>query len=153
MTDLQGVLADRLAINDLVVSYARGVDRRDWPLVGSCFAPDAYVVGTRMRGPFAEYFPFLQSELEKFSRTTHMVGNHWASVNGDSASAETYTVALHFWTDASADLHRMAIAVRYADELERRDHWRIVRRTVVADWMYEEPNPLGLPWTLPAVEA
>jgi hypothetical protein len=149
--DSVGVLSDRLAINDLVISYARGVDRRDWPSVEACFAPEAYVAGTRMQAPFAEYFPFLQSEIEKFDRTTHLVANHSATISGDRANAETYTVALHFWNDASAAPHRMAIAVRYADELERRDRWRIVRRSVVADWVYEEPNAMGLPWTLPPV--
>ena len=147
------MLSDRLAINDLVVSYACGVDRRDWQLVGSCFAPDAYVAGTRMQGPFREYFPFLQAAIEKYDRTTHFVGNHRASVQRDHASAETYTVALHFWTDPSAVCHRMALAVRYDDELERRDGWRIVRRTVVAHWEYEEPNAMNLPWTLPTVES
>lgn len=153
MTDQLGMLSDRLAINDLMVSYACGVDRRDWRLVGSCFAPDAYVAGTRMQGSFAEYFAFLQAAMDRFDRTTHFVGNHWASVQGDHASAETYAVALHFWTGASAESHRMAIAVRYLDRLERSDRWRIVRRTVVADWEYEEPNAMNLLWTLPPVQS
>jgi hypothetical protein len=150
MTETLAVLADRLDIHDVLATYASGVDRRDWDMVSSCFAPDAHVDGTRMSGPFSEYFPFLRVELAKFDRTTHFLGNHRAGVDHDSAWAETYAVALHFWTDEHATLHRMGLSVRYADQLERRDRWRIVRRSVVADWVFEDGGA-GVAWTLPAV--
>ncbi|MCE2463994.1 MAG: nuclear transport factor 2 family protein, partial [Dehalococcoidia bacterium] len=35
-------LADRAAIRDVMILYARGLDRRDFDLVRSCFTDDAY---------------------------------------------------------------------------------------------------------------
>jgi 3-phenylpropionate/cinnamic acid dioxygenase small subunit len=146
------MLADRMAISDVVVAYAHAVDRRDWAAVRACFAPDAHVDGTRMQGAFGDYFPFLQKQLLMFERTTHFVSNHRAQVDGDRAQAETYAVALHFWTDDTANLRRMAVSVRYDDTLERRGRWCIVRRKVVADWRYDDSHPGDLPWELPPLE-
>jgi hypothetical protein len=37
-------LADRLAVNDVLIAYATAVDGRDWDLLASCFLPDADIV-------------------------------------------------------------------------------------------------------------
>jgi hypothetical protein len=149
MTDAAvATLVDRLAIHDVLCSYAAGVDRRDWEVVESCFTADAYVEGSRKQARFAEYFPFLRNEFGKFQRTTHFLGNHRSAVDGDRATAETYAVAMHFWTESTGEQRRMAISVRYADDLVRADGWRIAHRRVAADWIVEAGGA-DIHWTLP----
>ena len=49
-------LLDQAAITDLIVRYARAVDRRDWDQVLACFAQDAYVDYGRFQGAAEEVF-------------------------------------------------------------------------------------------------
>jgi SnoaL-like domain len=39
-------VTDELAMQRVMVNYARGSDRRNWDLVRSCFTADAFVHGT-----------------------------------------------------------------------------------------------------------
>jgi hypothetical protein len=137
-------VADRLAIRDVIVNYAVGVDERDWERVRSCFTNDAYVAGSRLEAAFEDYFPFLCTELEKFDRTVHFVGNHLSSVDGSRATAETYAWAQHFTASPSGALSEMSLGVVYRDELGcRSDTWRINRRAVTVQWMRETKDVRG----------
>ncbi len=144
------VVLDRFAIYDVMADYASGVDRRDWPLVRSCFAEDAFVEGTRLQAGLSEYLPVLIAEIEKFDRTVHFIGNQRVRLADDGAVAETYLVATHFWTGDRGRTCKMAISVRYRDELRRRGGWKIVNRRVVADWIYDDSRPDGDHWSLPS---
>jgi len=53
------VLADRTAVSEVPLRYARGVDRRDWDLVRSCFTADAFVQGSRTTAPLDQYLDIL----------------------------------------------------------------------------------------------
>ncbi|HEX3335664.1 MAG TPA: nuclear transport factor 2 family protein [Jatrophihabitans sp.] len=142
-------VVQRLAVTGVMASYAAGVDLRDWELVASCFAPDAYVHGTKMSAEFGTYFPFLCAELEKFERTVHFLGNQRCRLAADTAWLETYAVARHFWTDAGSP-HQLTLSVRYRDDFRRAaDGWVIARRLVELDWMDTSPPGPGLRWTVP----
>ncbi|MDV8071004.1 nuclear transport factor 2 family protein [Rhodococcus sp. IEGM 1366] len=121
------------------VLYTRGIDRRDWDLVRSCFADDAYVAGSRDTAAFADYFPTLRTGVEYFPSTMHFVGNQIAEVNNDAKSGwvETYAVAYHWRGDSPGAEHpeNLVMGVRYQDEIaEFSGRWLITRRTVSADW-------------------
>lgn len=124
-------------VGDVVLRYARGVDRRDWDLVRSCFSDDAVVEGSRFSGVIDDYLAMLRPGVEAFPTTMHFMGNQLADIDGDRASTETYAIAHHFG-DAEGREERIVMGVRYLDDLERRDGcWVIVRRKAVSDWVRE----------------
>jgi hypothetical protein len=124
-------------VGDVVLRYARGVDRRDWELVRACFADEAMVEGSRFSGPIDEYLAILRPGVEAFPTTMHFMGNQLAEIDGDRASTETYAIAHHF-ADAEGRDERIVMGVRYLDDLERRDgRWVIVHRRAISDWIRE----------------
>ena len=68
-------LADRAAIQDLELTYARGVDRRDLALVASCFAPDCAYEGALGRGTIGDALKTLEAAMARYASTLHHVGN------------------------------------------------------------------------------
>jgi SnoaL-like domain len=128
-------LRDEGAIAKVVMNYARGVDRRDFELVGSCFAPGAAVQGTGFSGNAEDYVSRLAAGMTSVPRSVHFVGNHWCEVQGDRARSETYTVARQF-RDAEGEDEAVAVGVRYHDEWARQPDgtWAIASRRVDTDW-------------------
>jgi len=70
-------LLDRAAIHDVIMRYAAGVDRRDFELVASCFAPDVNgeFAGKhwQRRDALVEFI----SGVRYFHTTMHMLGNQF----------------------------------------------------------------------------
>ena len=135
-------VADELALQRVMVNYARGVDRRNWGLVRSCFTADAYVHGTAFEGPLDTYLDILRPGVEHFPSTQHFIGNQLRELDGDKGFTETYLIARHF-ADAAGEVDSLITGVRYDDQLVRRgDGWAIVRRDVFMVWKrVGEPVP------------
>lgn len=148
-TDRDAILWAERCLLRVPVLYTRGVDRRDWDLVRSCFHKDAHVAGSRMTSGLDTYLPPLIAGVEYFPVTTHFVGNQIAEVNEDlrSGRVETYAVAYHFRGDDPGAEHpeNLILAVRYQDEIDEGEdgEWRIRRRSVAADWHRGPFPPLG----------
>jgi hypothetical protein len=130
MSDLEAMvreLRDRDEIARLIRTYARGVDRRDWDLVRSCFSDDAEAQGSRSTGPIGPYLAQLIPGVEFYPTTMHFMGNQLVEVDGDTGHVETYAVADH--------PENLVVGVRYNDTVQRRDGaWRITKRQVAPDW-------------------
>jgi hypothetical protein len=123
-------LRDRAAIHDLVMRYARGVDRRDLELVASCFAPDAAYEGALGAGTIAVALAALGERLQRYQATMHFMGNLLVELDGDTARCETYGLVYHR-LQGTHEAHDFVVGVRYLDELARHgDGWWIVRRVV-----------------------
>jgi hypothetical protein len=90
------LLSDRAAIHDLVARYARGVDRRDFAVVESCFAPDVRVEGWGPH-PFADRVELIDyiRGVAHFQMTMHMFGNQLIAVDGDTAEVDSYAMLTH----------------------------------------------------------
>jgi len=140
MPDLETMvreLRDRDQIARLIRSYARGVDRRNWDLVRSCFADDAVAHGSRTTGPIGPYLDALIPGVEYFPTTMHFMGNQLVELDGDTAQVETYAVAYHWKGDVAGAEHpeNLVVGVRYHDTLRRHaDGWVIAARRVDGDW-------------------
>jgi 3-phenylpropionate/cinnamic acid dioxygenase small subunit len=84
-------LEDRQALQELLVSYARSCDDRDWPRYRSLFTPDAEInysdaYGRRgRRDEIAEWIEGLMSS-PALQHTQHMLSNFEIRVDGDRAS-------------------------------------------------------------------
>ena len=138
MADVPGAVAmtlqaliDRAAIQDVLLRYARGVDRRDVALVASCFTPDAGYDGALGRGPIGDVLTRLGERMARYTSTLHFLGNQTIELAGDAARSATYALAHHVLPDGR---HRV-VAVRYCDDLVRAGGtWHICRRMVHREW-------------------
>jgi hypothetical protein len=151
---------DRIAIQDVLYRYARGVDRRDWELVRSVYHPDATDDHGGYRGGVDGLLDYLRARHEHIEQSLHVITNCLVEFDGpDSALVESCFVTFQrVLPDAGAvrlryrtsrplgdDEAVQGQAVgRYVDRLERRDGvWRIARRTTVYEVYRGEPAPVG----------
>ena len=126
-------LVDRAAIHDVLLRYARGVDRGDLDMVAGCFVPGASYEGALGRGTIEGALASLRGAMARYAGTMHFIGNHVIELDGDGARSEAYALAYHRLRDDPGRL--FVVAVRYEDHFVRRvKRWLIARRTVVTEW-------------------
>jgi hypothetical protein len=147
------LLLDKAAIRDLAYTYSRAIDRRDWKLLESCFAPegDFILAGVVYAKNRDEYIYTVQG-IARYERTMHFNGNHLSEVKGDTATAETYTVATHIYKQDGVE-KAYVMGIRYVDSLAKRNGtWAFTRRTVFVDWEQGvgTPNPRRAKPTFPS---
>ena len=119
---------DRQDIADVLVRYATGIDRRDWPLFRTVFTDDCQLdygeVGS-WRGVDA-VTEFMQQAHALAGHTMHRLTNQVITVDGDSAQARTYVDALIMLADNTSGVNAAGF---YDDDIVRTDEgWRIARR-------------------------
>jgi 3-phenylpropionate/cinnamic acid dioxygenase small subunit len=119
---------DRQDISDLLVRYATGIDRRDWPLFRTVFTDDCELdygeIGT-WQGVDA-VTDFMETTHAMAGHTLHRLTNQAITLNGDTASARTYVDAVIMFGDNQSGVNAWGF---YDDEIVRAaDGWRIARR-------------------------
>jgi len=148
-------LLDRLEIRDLAARYFRAADRRDFANLVGCFVAGTTVdysdlLPVAAATPIADVAAVIEAAMaEHYGATQHFMGNHECEVDGDTATAETYCLAVHQYLDPTLDGGgRPTSALRYLDRLVRTaDGWRIAHRTAVRDLAVSLP-PRDVPgWT------
>ncbi|HEY3716455.1 MAG TPA: nuclear transport factor 2 family protein [Jatrophihabitantaceae bacterium] len=143
-------LLDQDAIMKVIYRYCRGIDRRNFDLVRSCYHDDAVDTHGSYQGDVEGFLARTQESLRRCEMTTHFIGNTIIDVDSDSARSEAYALAFHRL--AATDRHGLrdrVVALRYVDRFERRRaEWRIATRVCVTDWTRTDPVPRG--WDFPA---
>jgi 3-phenylpropionate/cinnamic acid dioxygenase small subunit len=119
---------DRQDISELLVRYATGIDRRDWPLFRTVFTDDCELdygeIGT-WQGVDA-VTEFMDKTHAMAGHTLHRLTNQVITVDGDNATARTYIDAVIMFGDNQAGVNAWGF---YDDEVVRTaDGWRIARR-------------------------
>ena len=138
--------ADRLAIRELVESYAHCADRRDAKAQMCLFTPDThFVVYMNAKDPAPsqelhsrEALAPVFAELNKYDATTHFVGQSTIfTLTGDRAKGEAYCLAHHVTVDG--DKRRLMIAsLRYLDTfVKAHGQWLFAERQLYVDWLEE----------------
>ena len=119
---------DRQDISDLLVRYATGIDRRDWPLFRTVFTDDCeldYGVIGVWKGVDA-VAEFMEQVHAMAGHTMHRLSNQAITVHGDKATARTYIDGLIMAADNKSGVNPVGF---YDDEIVRTpDGWRIARR-------------------------
>src|SRR6185437_1225379 len=120
---------DRQDISDLLVRYATGIDRRDWPLFRTVFTDDCELdygeIGA-WNGVDA-VADFMEKVHALAGHTLHRLSNQVIAVDGDQAVARTYVDALIMVGDNTSGVNGIGF---YDDDIVRTpDGWRIARRT------------------------
>ncbi|MFK7733894.1 MAG: nuclear transport factor 2 family protein, partial [Pseudomonadales bacterium] len=91
------MIADRQALQDVMLNYAAAVDERDIERYRACFAEDVEVVGfgesvVKGRDVWTEH---VWGELEKYPFTQHLLAPMFAEVEGDIAQTRSDVQAMH----------------------------------------------------------
>lgn len=139
-------LLDRQAIADLIASYCRAVDRRDYAAVREVYTADGVDHHTGFTGQADDYVTWLRERTAGFTGTMHVLGTQLITVHGDTAVAETYGTA-HHWGEPATDATRnFTSGFRYLDRLRREnDGWRIAERFAVREWTRSDAGRLTSP--------
>lgn len=137
-------LADKDEIRDVLMRYARGIDRLDVSLLRSCYHPDSYDDHGHFKGNGHEFAEFIVGSLaERCHVTTHSVVNVLIELDDhdpNRARSEAYAMSYLRRFDDTGSEWLDVFAGRYVDRFERRDNvWRIAHRVVVHDWSLSTP--------------
>ena len=122
MTDRE----DRQEISDLLVRYATGIDRRNWPLFRTVFTdPCELDYGEIGTWDTVDAVTEFMQRSHATGQTLHRMSNHAVALDGDLATARTY-VDMIMVSDNKSGVNAVGY---YDDEIVRTDDgWRIARR-------------------------
>jgi 3-phenylpropionate/cinnamic acid dioxygenase small subunit len=119
---------DRQDISDLLVRYATGIDRRDWPLFRTVFTDDCELdygeIGVWKGVDVVA--DFMEQTHALLGHTMHRMSNMVITIDGNQAAARTYLDGLMMAPDNKSGVNAIGF---YDDEIVRTDDgWRIARR-------------------------
>lgn len=141
--EIESLLA-RIAIQDSLNRYCRGIDRLDETLIASAYWPDASEDHGIFKGTAREFAPWIVQFLDDtFLSTAHHLGQSSVVLRGDRAAAETYFSSIHRRRAPDGTVYEAADG-RYVDNFEKRgDAWKISSRLVVVDYLREFAQELS----------
>lgn len=133
MTDSQAQnSADRIAIGDVMLRYAAGVDERDFDLYRSAFADDVEVVdfGPEPTHGAQAWVEYVIGALQDYRDTQHMLGPTYAEIDGDVAQTRTDVQALHCFKDSEKP--NLTLWATYKTQMKRiNGEWKITHHRLV----------------------
>lgn len=123
---------DHHQISDLLIRYATGIDRRDWPLLRTVFTTDCVLdygeIGN-WHGVDA-VTEFMEQAHAMAGQTLHRITNVVVAVDGDRATARSYVDGLIMAADGASGVNAAGF---YDDEVVRTaEGWRVARRRFTA---------------------
>lgn len=144
----QSDLVARLAIRELIDTYARCADRRLAEHQADLYTPEARTLiftgdpttspPVRTLSTRAEHVEAFHA-ISRYTKTTHFIGQSMLSINGDNAAGETYCLAHHV-LDGEDGPKLIVMAVRYQDTVTRaRGAWLFSERRLIIDWTDTRP--------------
>jgi len=141
-----GDAADRLAIRELIESYAHCADRRDAKGQMSLFTENVrFVVYMNAKDPTPsqelrtrEALAPVFAELNKYDATTHFLGQSTIFTLADNrGTGEAYCLAHHITNDRSGR-RLMVASLRYLDTFVKiAGVWLFAERRLYVDWLEE----------------
>jgi len=120
--------ADRLAIRDLVESWAVHRDAGDWERFATVWHDDGRMMATWFQGPAREFIRVSREGFERGVSILHFLGGTSIDVAGDRAVAQT-KMTISQRAEVDGVLCDVVCTGRFYDFLERRaGRWGIVLR-------------------------
>jgi hypothetical protein len=153
-------LADRMQIQDTMYRWCRSVDRLDFEAMRGVFHPDAMDIHGAYNGGVDGLVDWIRARHRDIPFSMHAVSNMLIEFAGpDLALVESYVrTTQRYPAEAAQALAQLAggkapegamdllTCSRYVDRFERRDGaWKILKRTLVADWKQVVPVPADAP--------
>ena len=125
-------IADRIALQDVMLKYTKAVDERDDDLYRSLFTEDVEVVGmgSQTMNGLDVFFPWWKEALSKYGPTQHMLGPMLATINGDHAETRSDVQAHHYLKDEPGKT--VTLWATYLTNMVRVDgDWKINRHELI----------------------
>ena len=141
-------LIDRAAVTEVLYSYARLVDERDFAAAAELFTDDCVaeygIRETEIMRSSAAVADWLTSQLRDGSATSHHISNVQVSFpDADHAETTCYVYAWHRIPGTAAD---PIVLARYVDRLERTTAgWRIAHRRLLGHGLIDFPDGIIRP--------
>lgn len=139
----QSDVADILAIQNLLATYAFALDEKDYDALDDVFTPDAtfdYTATGGVAGDWPKIKPWLAAALARFPVTQHLVGLPRIRLAGDRATCSTMLFNPMVLKRESGDII-FFVGGTYRDELVRTPKgWRITRRVETDPWIKDLPS-------------
>lgn len=133
---MSGDVADRIAVQDVMLRYAATVDEKDYAGYKALFTEDVLVVGmgpSEMQGIEA-YYPWWKEALDKYDATQHMLSPTYAEISGDEAKTRTDVQAVHY-PNGETEI-TVTLWATYKTDMKRVDGvWKISRHELVVRGM------------------
>jgi len=140
-------IADRMELQELLVSYSHAIDFRNFDELDDVFTPDAHIDYTVFGGPVGSYpeiKKFLVDTMPMFSSYYHMVATSKVTLNGDTATGVTICHNPMVLPLPDGGEHIFVCGLWYRDKYVRTPAgWRISER--VEEKTYVQNMPPGLP--------
>ncbi|MGH2492835.1 MAG: nuclear transport factor 2 family protein [Candidatus Limnocylindria bacterium] len=145
-------LSDREAIRDLFITFAAGMDSKDWDLISTIWADDAIFDHSQFgwEGLSEDVWrgkqQIMKRTIEGVSRhftAHHIMTNHRMTIDGDRAKAVVYLHSVHL-DDASKPAEHGDHGAWYLAELVRTpEGWKIWRLSHHPIWFSGILQPKG----------
>ena len=131
---------DRRQLQDVMLAYAAAVDDRDMARYRACFADDVEIVGFGEEAIAGadNWTASVESQLEAFSATQHLMSPQLATVSGDTASARTDVQALHVIKDGDGAMFTLW-ATYLTNFVRTGEGWKIARHELVVRGTQQSP--------------
>ena len=147
-------MIDRHEIHQVLLRYARGLDRLDNALARSCYWDDAIEDHGHFVGTPDDFIPWADKTTLMFESTQHAVMNHFCDLQGGDAYCETY---YHF-SGVTAQGPNFLSTGRYIDHFQKRagkngPEWRIANRVTIVEGTYDVPKAALAPSPMTAYTA
>lgn len=129
-------LVDRAAISDVLHSYARGLDTRDWALYRSVFTDEIEMHYGEFEGTISadEWVERWRPVFEGYDATQHISSNHTFDIRGDEATCVSYMRARHVVHTDDGD-QQQTVGGYYTNELVRTpEGWKLRKVTLTGTW-------------------
>jgi hypothetical protein len=140
-------LVDRQEIHDVILNFARAVDRLDRDLYEATYHAEAIDDHGVFVGGRDEFYEWMEPMLREHRLSTqHLMGNHTVEIDGDTAHAETYFITSSMTKQGKPF---SMVGGRFIDQLVRDEgRWSILKRILLTDWQlplaaeaFERPDP------------
>lgn len=140
-------LVDRAAISELLCSFARALDTRDYAVYVDNYAdggvlelPDPVQPGATIVLRKEQMLAAVPKSLGRYRATHHISANHQIRVDGDRASSVSYLQAVHV-REVPTD-HWSAGGWYECDYVRTGAGWKFMRVKLSAVWMSGTPGPI-----------
>jgi ketosteroid isomerase-like protein len=125
-------LVDRAEISELLHSFARALDTRDFATYAGNYTEDGRIELPTFSMNRAEMLERVPRSLARYSATHHMSCNHQIEVNGDAAQSRSYLQAVH--VGATPTEHWDAGGWYDCSYRRTADGWKFVQVKLTAVW-------------------
>jgi len=133
-------LADRLAIQDVLVRYCTAIDTGSYDLLDDVFTADGigdYTGAGGIRGTVAEIKAWLSRALVPFTVRQHLVTNFRIAIDGDTATSHCYLFNPLGFAGDDGQMQMLFCGGAYTDVFVRTSAgWRIRERVISTVYLH-----------------